>query len=301
MPKTNLILSLAKVIIAAAWADGEVAHDEINSLKDLLFHMPEITAADWAELEIYIESPVDARERSRLVEELKAELATPSDMKLALSSLEKMIEADGTVTEAERAVVEQIKDSLQEVNVSIFGQLARLVRGPIQRRTQAVANAPNRERYLEDFVRNKIFFQVGRRLDMNEVEMDIEETELRKLSLAGGLMAQVAFVDREVTEGEREAMAAALQNIWDLSTEQAALVVEVAESEISKHLDLYRLAREFYKVTSEEMRRRFLEVLFSVARGDGELSSHEIEEIRSISKILKMTHKQFIQAKTSVT
>ena len=31
-----MMLTLAKVIIAAAWADGEMSHTEINSLKEML-------------------------------------------------------------------------------------------------------------------------------------------------------------------------------------------------------------------------------------------------------------------------
>ena len=34
MPDRNLILSLAKVAIAAAWADGEITQNEINSVKE---------------------------------------------------------------------------------------------------------------------------------------------------------------------------------------------------------------------------------------------------------------------------
>jgi len=45
-------MTLAKVIIAAAWADDEVSHEEINSLKDLLFRLPHLEARDWSSLEI---------------------------------------------------------------------------------------------------------------------------------------------------------------------------------------------------------------------------------------------------------
>jgi len=62
MSDKNLILTLAKVIIAAAWADGEMTLEEINSLKELLFRLPraggvQITGREWAMLEMYIESP----------------------------------------------------------------------------------------------------------------------------------------------------------------------------------------------------------------------------------------------------
>jgi len=301
MAKKNLVLSLAKVIIAAAWADGEVVHDEINSLKDLLFHAADITATDWAELEIYIEAPVDAKERARLVEELKAALVTPADMRLALDALKSIIQADGEVTNDEQVVMEEIKNALQEVNVSIFGRIGRVLRGPVQRRSQTFADTPNRELHLEDFMKNKIFYEVRRRTEHGETAIDIPEPELRKLSLAGGLMARVASVDRKVTEGEHTAMVAALQDKWGLSEDQANLVVEVAVSENGKSLDDYRLGREFFKATTEKERERFLETLFVVAQGDGRISAHETEEIRTISKLLKMTHRQFIQAKTSLS
>src|SRR3990172_3808217 len=98
MAKTNLIMALTKVIIAAAWADGEMTNEEINSLKDLLFRMPEMTARDWARLEIYMHSPVSEADRLRLVQELKASLSSPGDKALAISKLEEMAAADGVVT-----------------------------------------------------------------------------------------------------------------------------------------------------------------------------------------------------------
>ena len=104
MAKPNLILTLAKVIIAAAWADGSVSHDEINCLKDLLFRIPDLNARDWATLEIYIDSPIEPEERERLLEDLQIALRSQSDKKLALSALDELISADGEITEEERVV-----------------------------------------------------------------------------------------------------------------------------------------------------------------------------------------------------
>ena len=61
---SNIVMPLAKVMIATAWADGTIQNDEINSLKDLLFQLHGMTAADWAELDIYIESPVGEADAS---------------------------------------------------------------------------------------------------------------------------------------------------------------------------------------------------------------------------------------------
>jgi uncharacterized tellurite resistance protein B-like protein len=305
MSDKNLILTLAKVIIAAAWADGEMTLEEINSLKDLLFRLPraggvQIAGREWARLEMYIESPVGAAERARLVELLQAALRTSKDRALALSALEDLIQADGAVTDEERAVMEEIKTAIEAVDVGVIGQLGRLIRGTVQRRSQAVAEAPNREEYFEDFIKNKVYYAVRQRLNLGQVDVDIPEADLRKLSLAGGLMARVAHVDREVTEGEFDMMVHALQAGWEITQKAATFVAEVAVSKVSADLDYFRLTRQFSTSTTGDERARFLDVLFAVADADGHVSHHEIEEIRRIARSLNLTHKQFIGAKLKV-
>ena len=113
-------------------------------------------------------------------------------------------------------------------------------------------------------------------------------------------MARVAHVDREVKEGEFDAMAQTLMENWGLAQEAAAIVAEVAISAVAENMDYYRMAREFFNCTTEPERAQFLNVLFAVAQGDGMVSSEETEQIRSIARHLKLTHKQFINAKLKV-
>jgi len=46
MSSNELIMDLSKLMIAAAWVDGELSNDEINALKDLLFTIEDIPAKD---------------------------------------------------------------------------------------------------------------------------------------------------------------------------------------------------------------------------------------------------------------
>jgi uncharacterized tellurite resistance protein B-like protein len=309
MSDRQLILALAKVIIAAAWADGEVTLDEVNSLKDLLFRLPHgaykggtrLTGREWAILEMYLETPVDATERTRLVEELKSVFRRPRDRELALLALEELIWADGAATEEEMAVLEEIESALGAVDLGVISQVGRLIRGPVQRRSKAVRDAPNREKYLEDFLKNKVYYSVQQRLDLDETDLDIRESDLRKLSLAGGLMARVAHVDQEVTEDEFDAMVTALAAGWDVGQKAAAVVAEVAVSEVGADLDYYRLTREFTAQTTQAERARFLDVLFAVASADGQISSGENEEIRRIASSLNLTRQQFVNARLKAT
>lgn len=305
MAEKETIMTLAKVIIAAAWADGEITLEETNSLKDLLFWVPhagykhgtEITGRDWAVLEMYLNSPVGDKERARLVTELQDALRSPQDRNLALSALDELIRADGVVADEELAVMDEIRTAIEAGDLGIFTPLARLVRGPLQRRSQAVANAPNREEYLEDFIKNRVYYSVRQRLNLSEGELDIPDEDLRKLSLTGALMARVANVDQDVTKDEFDSMVKALQAGWDINPEEATLVAEVAVSEVSADLDYFRLTREFFTSTTEEERVRFLDILFAVAAADGQIDHYENEEIRRIAFSLNLTHQQFIDAK----
>lgn len=300
MAKPQLIMTLAKVIIAAAWADSEVSHDEINSLKDLLFRLPNLEARDWASLEIYIDSPVGSDERHRLIEELTMALSSRADKEIALEALDDLIHADGELPEAEERVADEIRQAIQDADVGVIGGIGKLVKGSIQRRSEAVANAPNREAYLEDFIKNRVYYSVRRRLEEKDDLPDFPDSVLRKLSLAGGLMARIAHIDREVTEGEISAMERALRENWNSSQEHAALVAEVAVSTVAEDMDFYRMAREFFTCTTEDERVQFLDVLFAVADGDGMVSTPETEGIRRIAMNLKMTHRQFINAKLKI-
>ena len=300
MANAGLIKALAKVIIAAAWADGEVAHDEINSLKDLLFHLPNLNATEWAELDMYIDAPVPAAERERLVDDLLNKVNRPADRQLALDALDAVIHADGDVSPDEERVFNEIKTALTEHDTSLVGPLKRLFTGPLSRRSAAV-NAPNRERYFEDFIRNRVFYDVQRRLRMGEGErLSIPEDRLRKLSLAAGVMARVARVDKHIDEREFDVMVQCFHEDWQLPEAEATFLVTVATSDETAKLDPFRTAREFFDVCTQQELIDFAKVLFRVAAADGKATRDEIEEIRTISNTLLLSQQQYIEAKTSI-
>jgi uncharacterized tellurite resistance protein B-like protein len=297
MRDEHLILTLAKVVLAAAWADGELSYEEINSMKDVLFRLPQLSARQWQSLQMYIEAPVGEAERARLVDELRSAIASKEDRELAMQMVDEMMRADGQVTEEDERVAAEIRAAVESVDV---GRLGRLFKGATSRRSRAVAEAPNREDYYEDFVKNKVYYGLRRRLDLGEAELGVGEEVLRTLSLAGGMMAQVARVNPDVGDAERATMAQALQTYWHLGPDEAAFVVEVALSESATLLDPFRLAWQFSEASTPQQRVAFLDVLFAVATADGKASFDEIEEIRTIAGSLKLSHEDFIQAKLKV-
>ncbi|MCB9160702.1 MAG: TerB family tellurite resistance protein [Caldilineaceae bacterium] len=309
MASGSLIVALAKVLIAAAWADNDLDVEEVNIMKDLLFRLPRsandaqfaYTATEWAEIEMYLESPVTEAERARLIADLQHELHSPADRQLALQALDDLVHADGFVSAEDQAVVAEIREAIDGIDFGFFGQLSRLLNGPRARRAEALAAAPNREIYLEDFIHNKVYYGVRRRLDLGEgVPIDIEDTRLRQLSAVGGLMARVAEVDLDVTDAEFDAIVAQLRHFWGLTQPEAVFVTEVALSEVSPTMDMLRLVRELYSSVQPEQVELFLDLLFAVAAADGFVSSAEMDVIYEIARSLGLPHKSFIDAKLKV-
>lgn len=305
MPDKNLVMTLAKVLIAAAWVDGEITEEEANSAKDLLFYLPQtsgmkdmkLTAQEFALLEMYVDSPVDDAERARLVADLQAAIRSSEDKKFVVSMLKQVLEADGEVSDEETAVLADIEAAVDEVHTGTFSSLSNLFGGAVKRRSEVV-DAPNRELYYEDFIKNRVFYFVEQRI--NGQDFGLSEEDLRKYSLAGGLMAKVAQTDHKVTDEEFATMEAALQEKWSVARETAVFITEVAVAEITAAQDVFRMYREFSTMTTEDERIRFVEALFAVAAADGDVSFDETEEIRTISRGLNLYHHQFIDAKMKV-
>ncbi|OAN48346.1 hypothetical protein A6A03_08145 [Chloroflexus islandicus] len=299
MAKHPLAMALAKVIIAAAWADGELMLDEINDLKRLLAELGQtsgnlaLTAEEWAELEIYLHSPVEAAERARLIADLRDLIATPAERQIAINAIDRLLAADRVLTPAERAVAQEIHAALDHDNHSLLHQLGRAFRLALGIR----ARGPNREDLLPEFLRNRIYYALHMRLGVHIDELGVDQHEVYVLALAGGLLARVARVDEEVTPAEHDKIVAILEEWWHLDHARATLVAEVALAESAASLDFFRLAKEFAESTTVEQRERFLDALFAVAIADGELSGAESAEISRITAAINLPHDRFVAAR----
>jgi uncharacterized tellurite resistance protein B-like protein len=305
MPEKDLLLTLAKIVIAAAWTDGKITSGEMACLKDLLYRLPHaglatavpITADEWTMLEMYIESPISPDEHQRLLAELAAHLHKADDKKLVLDALASLIGADGAMTDEELNLAEDVEEAITAVDVSLMTRMGRLVRKAINRRATTLVEAPNREQQFEDYVQNRVFYAVRQRLNLVEGDLGIAEADLRKLSLAGGLMAQVAHVDRVVTPEEFTTMVQALQGYWGVDRQTAVFIAEVAVSKITTDLDYYRMTRQFFANTTAQEREQFLNVLLAIAAADSGISHEESENIRRIAVSLNLSRQQFMTAK----
>ena len=120
MPDRKFIMDLAKLVIAAAWVDGELQNEEINALKDLLFNLEDVTGEEWSHLEIYMDSPVSPKEREKLLSTVLEQIKSQQDKDLVISTIENLVQSDGIVTGDEITLLEEVKKGVLDVDTCVF-------------------------------------------------------------------------------------------------------------------------------------------------------------------------------------
>jgi uncharacterized tellurite resistance protein B-like protein len=247
-----------------------------------------------------MDSPVDEAERTRLIQQLRSKITTPLGKQLVFDALDALVAADGRISEEEHRIVEEIKASFESGSSSSLGKVSRLFKDR-SATAPAVAAGPNREIFLDDYIQNRVYYVIRRRIDQAGVAPKLSDAEIRKLSLAGGMMAVVARANPQVTADEQAAMKVTLQQNWRLNDEQAAFLIDVAVSQQPADLEGFRLADGFAGVSDYDERGQLVDALFAIAASDGAVNNDEIETIRGLANAMVLTHERFIEAKLKAT
>ncbi len=304
------ILTLAKIMTAAAWADGEITDDEKLCIKDLLFQLPDagldagiqLTAQEWASLDMYLESPVEEAELMQLVDTLKAVITDANDKAMVMDYLRQIVSVDGTLSPDEQQMLDSIEDELtsKKSQSGFMNSIRKLFGQSVDRRSEAVSNTATREQYFDEFINNKVYYELQQQLQKENKTLAIADEELRRIGLAGGLMARIVYVDETVTKAEEERMAQVIEEYWQVDGDTAVFIAQIALSSVDYDYDYFRMTREFYEATSREERVAFLDVLFNLAVSDGQATINEIEEIRTVSRGIHLANEEFINAKIKI-
>jgi uncharacterized tellurite resistance protein B-like protein len=300
MLNKEFVMDLAKLVIAVAWADGQLQNEEINALKDLLFNLDEITGEDWASLDIYMDSPVEPHETEELLGRVISRISSEQDRDFVVTTLENLFQADGVISDEEKAVLEKVKEQTSSVDIGIFAKISEMIKNSIGRRNQSYQSAVQRESQIDDYIENTIYYQLKSDCEKKGIKIDLPEGKLKQLCLAAGLLARIAAVDSGISEQEKQAIRQVLSEQWALSDQEAHIITEISCNRTLKGLDYFRLTRGFFDCTSLDQRKDFIKCLFRIANASDKTSYDEIEEIRRISNSLKLSHKDFIKAKLTI-
>ena len=283
MVRTSNALALLKVLATAAWADSTFSQSEMNYIKELARRFS-LEDEEWFALQPYLEDPPTEDETEAVLRDLLTRIGSPSERKAVVNHIEGVIAADDRISPEETALLRRYEEILNEP--SSLDLMVKRLKGLLN------TQQPHSTMDLDEFLRNKILFKLRRKTGNVRIT-----PEVHRLALLGGLMGVVAQADHDIDSRELEEIRRQLQARGDFDDVSMEILLAIIHEESVRGLDRHRLIAEYARDTTLDDRVELMDLLFGVAAADGGLTHLELEELRAISSALRLSHKQYINAK----
>ena len=128
----------------------------------------------------------------------------------------------------------------------------------------------------------------------------LDPDRARHIAAFAYILSRVARADLEISAEETREMERIVQERGGLPEEQAVMVVQMAKTQnvLFGGVENFLVTREFEKIATREQKIALLHCLFSVSAVDRSITSAEDTTIREISSELRLSHAEFIEAKS---
>ena len=129
----------------------------------------------------------------------------------------------------------------------------------------------------------------------------MEPARAKYIAAFAYLLGRVAHADLSISEQETREMERIVQNIAGLPEEQAILVVQIAKAQhaLFGSTENFVVTEEFARLATRAQKLSLLNCLFAVSSSDRSISTIEDNEIRKISRELRLDHSDFIAARSA--
>ncbi|MCK9274374.1 MAG: TerB family tellurite resistance protein [Syntrophales bacterium] len=117
---------------------------------------------------------------------------------------------------------------------------------------------------------------------------------------ACALLLEMSGIDGAFTEAEKNRVLSLAKEMFTLSDEEAAVLIDTAERELEGSLDLWQFARMINTHYSREEKEMVVEMVWRIAYADGRLHAMEDHLVHKIADLLQLNHRQLIDAKIRV-
>ena len=127
----------------------------------------------------------------------------------------------------------------------------------------------------------------------------LDEGQARYLAAFAYILGRVAHADSEFSDEETRKMEEVVQGLGHLTGAQAALVVEIAKSQVRLFgaTDNFLVVRRFKEMATAEQRVELLDCVFAVSAADDSISSVEEGQAGQIAKELGLTPNEYVAAR----
>jgi uncharacterized tellurite resistance protein B-like protein len=137
----------------------------------------------------------------------------------------------------------------------------------------------------------------------NEMAEDSASTgdDQHRLQVAtSALLLEMAHADDEFTASEQKTVVELVRQKFQLTSDEAQAVIDLAESERRQSTDLYQFTRLISDHFTHAQKLAMLESLWIVVYSDGRLEAHEDHLIHKLGKLLGVKHGELIALKMKV-
>ncbi len=114
------------------------------------------------------------------------------------------------------------------------------------------------------------------------------------------LLLEMANIDGKFSETERESIIRLLRKDYQLPVEHATALIQAADEELKRSIDLWQFARLINQNYSTDEKLQIIEMIWRIVYADGRLDKHEDYLVHKLANLLRLTHKQLINAKVKV-
>ena len=133
------------------------------------------------------------------------------------------------------------------------------------------------------------------------LQPESDQSKPIKLELAVAcLLFEIVRADAEIDQTEKEIMANALGQHFDLDKEVVNALVVESERYVEKAIDMFGYTSVINEHCSSQDKFEIIQSLWKVALSDQHLAPLEEHSIRNIADLLYVPHSEFIRAKLSV-
>ncbi len=117
---------------------------------------------------------------------------------------------------------------------------------------------------------------------------------------ACALFVEMGRIDETFTPAEMEFVLGIIKEKYGLSPTHADALLADAERELSQSVDLWQFAKLINANYSIEEKLEIIEILWEIVFVDGKMDKYENYLMHKLSDLLRLSHRQLIEAKLNV-
>jgi uncharacterized tellurite resistance protein B-like protein len=124
-----------------------------------------------------------------------------------------------------------------------------------------------------------------------------EDTRQRLRVAVCALLLETAYTDDEFSDDEKSRLVDMIKTGFGLTEEETDELLHIAQEERKKSVDLWHFTKLINENYSHEEKINLMEMLWEIVYADSVLDKHEDYLMHTLSKLLKIEHRQMIAAK----